>query len=135
MQELITNPKTHVIITWKDGEYYINNKQHEIVLNIGLNDTITIDGNTIYGKSISEIITVEEKNRRDFNIKTTIEPDYFKNYSGLSMSVENFTPSRRKKAMEKVRDSFIKYFEGKTMSEGAKVVLKNINYRVDTAEW
>lgn len=135
MQELTTEPKTHVIITWNKGEYYITKKQHDAVVLMGLNDRITIDSNTLFGKSIAEIITVEEKNRRDFDLKTTTTPDYYKDFTGIDKSLLNFTPERRKRAMEKVRAAFLKHFEGREILYQAKSVLNNMNYRIDTAEW
>lgn len=135
MQELTTNPKTHVILTWKDGEYFITEKQHQIVLSIGLNDKITIDGSTIFGKSISEIITIEEKYKRDENVKTSHEVDFYKNYTGVDETLRTFTPSRRKKALESMRKGFMKNFKNNEMSYSAQLVLKNMDYRIGTAEW
>lgn len=135
MKELITNPKTHVILTWKDGEYFINEKQHQVVLNIGLNDKITIDGSTIFGKSISEIITVEEKYRRDESIKNSYEVDFYKNFTGVDKTLDSFTPSRRKRALESMRKGFLKNFKGREIHHNAQLILKNMDYRIGTSEW
>lgn len=135
MQEITIEPKTHVIITWNKGEYFITKKQHNAIILMGLNDRISIDNNTIFGKSIAEIITIDEKNRRDYDIKTTITPDYYKDFTGIDKTLSNFTPERRKRAMEKVRAGFLKNFEGREIVYQAKLVLKNMDYRIGTAEW
>jgi len=135
MQQLTTEPKTHVIITWNKGEYYITKRQNDAIVLMGLNDRITVDGNTIFGKSIAEVITAEEKTRRDYDIKTTITPDYYKDFTGIDKTLSNFSPERRKRAMEKVRAGFLKNFEGREMAYQAKLVLKNMDYRIGTAEW
>ena len=135
MNEIINNPKKYVVITFNKGEYYIDERQHNIVLKMGINDKIDIDVNIIFGKSIAEIITVDEKNRRDFDIKTTITPDYYKDFTGIDKTLSNFSPERRKRAMEKVRAGFLKNFEGREIPYQAKLVLKNMDYRIGTAEW
>lgn len=59
MNELSTNLKTHVLITYNDSHHFINFKQNEALKNLGKDDRIEIDGSTIKGSNISEVMTLE----------------------------------------------------------------------------
>lgn len=135
MNQISTSVKKYIVLTWSKGEYLIDERQHDIVLKMGLNDRIDIDGNLLYGKSISEVITLEEKSRRDNNIKTNTEIDYYQNYTGVDKTLASFTPSRRKKALESMRKGFLKNFEGREIPYNAQLILKNMEYRIGTSEW
>lgn len=134
MNELSTSVKTHIIITWSKGEYPITERQHNEVIKLGLNDQITIEGNTLFGKSIAEIITVAEKRRRDNDIKVGSEDTYYKNFT-INETLESFTPDRRQKALIKIREGFKKHFKGRQIQSNAQVMLKNMDYRIGTAQW
>lgn len=134
MNQITINPKTHVILTWSKGEYFIDEKQHSVVARMGLNDKVEINGNTLFGKSIAEIITVSEKIRRDNDVKVTNEDSYYKNFT-INETLKSFTPDRRQKALTSMREGFKKHFEGKTMSSYTQTMLKNMDYRISTAQW
>lgn len=126
MNEISSDVKTHVIITWSKGEYLINDIQHREILKLGLNDSITINSCTLFGKSIAEIITVTEKNRRDNDVKITNEDSYYKNFN-INQVWETLTPERKKEVLIKMKEGFLKHLEGKKMSKNAQAILKNMD--------
>ncbi len=134
MNEISNKIKTHVIITWSKGAYCITDNQHREVAKLGLNDSITIDGCTLFGKSIAEIITIEEKRKRDNDIKD-IPADYYQNYTGIDKSLVNMTPERRRNALDKIHKGFIKHFEGRTIPIGGNNILKNMEFKIGTQDW
>lgn len=60
MNELSTNIKTHVIITYNNSHHFITIRQNEALKNMGKDDRIEIDGTTIKGGNISEVMTLEK---------------------------------------------------------------------------
>lgn len=130
MSNITENPKTHVVLTFSKGEYYIDARQHDIVLKMGLNDKIIIDGNLIFGKSISEVLTIDEKFRRDHEIKKTDEDKYYPSFTGINAVLESFSPTRRKRALEKMRGGFLGHFNGSQLPRNAKAMLSNMDQKI-----
>lgn len=59
MNQLTTEVKTHWVITHKDSHHHITAEQERRLADIGLDDLINIDGNSIKGSSIAEVLTNE----------------------------------------------------------------------------
>lgn len=59
MNQLTTEVKTHWVITHKDSHHHITAEQESKLASIGLDDLINIDGNSIKGSSIAEVLTNE----------------------------------------------------------------------------
>lgn len=135
MNEISTNVKKYVVLTWNKGEYLIDERQHNIVLTMGLNDRIDIDGNVIYGKSISEVITIGEKNKRDNQIRDAINQDYYKDFTGSDKTIQSFSNERKKKALESMKNGFLKNFKNREIPKNAEYILKGIQFRIDTIDW
>jgi hypothetical protein len=134
MNEISNKVKTHAIITWSKGAYFITENQHREVMKLGLNDSITIDGCTLFGKSIAEIITVDEKKKRDNDLRE-LPPDYYQNYTGVDKTLVNMTPERRRNALDKIHKGFMKHFEGRPVPICANTILKNMQFKMDTQDW
>ena len=60
MNEISTQIKTHVVITYNDSHYFITMGQNNALKNLGTNDRIEIEGNSIKGSNISEVMTIEK---------------------------------------------------------------------------
>lgn len=60
MNQLTTNPKTHVIITFTKSHHFITQKQHDSLINMGQNAQIIVDGNMIKTSNIAEIISTDK---------------------------------------------------------------------------
>ena len=57
MNQLTTNVKSHVIITFTKSHHFITQKQHDSLINMGQNAQIIVDGNLIKTSNIAEIIS------------------------------------------------------------------------------
>ena len=134
MNELTIEPKSHVIMTWNKTEHFITQKQHNIVINLGLQDKIIVDGNLIFGKSIAEILTLDNfyKNFPDKRPQQELKPFDFKT---ISQTMNGFSKERRKKALESMRSGFLTVFNGEPTTSSAKSILKDMNFRIDTIDW
>lgn len=84
MNNLSVDIKTHVIITYAGGHYFITNKQNQDLMMVGQSDFIEIENNKIKGSSISEIMTIA-KYYETYPQKKLESPriDQFKKYEGL----------------------------------------------------
>jgi len=82
MTQLTTNVKTHVIITFSGSHHFINATQEKRLQSLSKDDQIEIDGNTIFIKSISEIITVNKyyqtfPDRKEQDTAYTAKPKHY----------------------------------------------------------
>lgn len=59
-QDLTTQVKTHVIITYTKSHHFITARQRDALVNLSSDQFIEIDGNQIRGSSIAEVMTVEK---------------------------------------------------------------------------
>ena len=57
MNQLATDLKSHVIITFTKSHHFITQKQHDSLINMGQNAQIIVDGNLIKTSNIAEIIS------------------------------------------------------------------------------
>lgn len=83
MNDLSTELKTHWIITHKNVHLPITAEQEAKLASIGLDDLINIEGNSIKGSSISEVLTnakyyetYPEKQPRNYGQPYTETPQY-----------------------------------------------------------
>lgn len=57
---LSTDVKTHVIITYKGSHHFITSQQEQALTRLTNDSQIRIDGNTIRGGDIAEVLTTEK---------------------------------------------------------------------------
>jgi hypothetical protein len=60
MSEIVIEVKTHVILTHSGSTYFITGTQERKLVNVGRDDRINIDGNSIKGSSIAEVMTISK---------------------------------------------------------------------------
>ena len=60
MQSLLTNLKTHAVITFTNVHYLINQSQYSFLSRAGKGEEITVDGNLLKTNNIADILTLEK---------------------------------------------------------------------------
>lgn len=123
--------KTHWIITHKDSHHQITAEQESKLADIGLDDLINIDGNSIKGSSIAEVLTNEmykltypNKNQY-YGEASKKDYDYPITQNGKSMT-ERLTEYYEKNP-EKKNSKGYKFFQEHKLTGGDKGVQYKLN--------
>ena len=121
---LSTDIKTHWIITHKDSHHQITSEQESKLANIGLDDLINIDGNSIKGSSIAEVLTNEKykltypDRNQYYGESSKADYEYKSNQTGKSFTqrMEEFY----EKNPEKKNSKGYKFFQEHKLTGGDK---------------
>lgn len=127
MNQLTTEVKTHVLITYSKSTYFLTKNQEAKLKYIGLNDTIEIDGNKIKGANIAEIIKIEEyykqhPQKREEHTNYTFEE--FKSYQ--TTKIEPVTKEKRIRALRSMIKGFKEYFSNKEIPKHSQAILSRM---------
>ncbi len=127
MNNLQTEVKEFVIITFTGGHHFITDKQNQYLKNINIGGNININNCIIHAKNIAEILTTK-KYYETFPDKRPA-PEV-KEFMFLSSTVKGFADERRKRALNNIIKGFKKHFEGKIMPENSKKMLDHFLLKV-----
>jgi len=137
-QQLIPDdPKTHVIITYSKGIYFITQKQNERIGTLGLDSEIIIDGNTVKLRAISEIQTVEKYN--ELNPTKNINTHYSDNseYNKILKEKKSWSTDRyireSKNALQGIIKGLKRYINSSNYkgTEKPKELLKHMELKLN----
>lgn len=60
MNSITIAPATHVIITYSKIHYFITQEEHDRLQDLGFDQAIVVNGNTIMGRNISDVMTTQK---------------------------------------------------------------------------
>ena len=133
MIQSLTNPNKFVVVTYSGSHYFINTLQYDLVLANGTDEIYDFDGSKVKGRNIAEIVTIEQY-QKDHPEKVKCDVDYLPTFT-INQTIESFTPERRKRALESIKNGFEKITKGKQIGREGINLLKQMNMRIGTAEW
>ncbi len=119
MNNLQKQVKTHAIITFTGGHYFITNQQNEILKQLNLSGNINLGEAIIHCRNIAEIMSIEKYYETYPEKKLT---QNYKDFTGLCETTRGFSEERRKRALQNIILGFKKFKDGE-MIENAKQML------------
>lgn len=126
MSNLTTNLKTHIIITFTGGKYFITQEQYNVISKMDNNKKIILPSAVINTNVISEIQTINEyyNNHPD-------ERPQFDNYDNKKLPERlPYSAKRHFNALNEMKKGFLRHFIGRTIPEKSQAILDNINEKI-----
>jgi hypothetical protein len=121
---LTTDVKTHVIITFTKSHHMINQKQFNVISQMGAGQQILIDGNLIKTNNIAEILDIQKYWEIYPQNKSYGQP-----YSDLPrISIDKLTKSATKANLEAFKKGLAKYDNDFTRTQIRKINIKLKEY-------
>ena len=124
--QLTKDVKTHIVVTYSNIKHYITSEQELNLRTLGDRDKIYTDTGLLKINNIKDVLSVEEY----YNNNPKERPQ-FENISYKEIPKISYSAKRNLKNLKTIRDSFLKYFNGRELKINQQEILKRMNFRID----
>lgn len=125
MNQLSTEVKTHVLITFSGSKHMITDEQEKTLRKASDQDRIYIGSTMIRVSTIKQVMPIEE-----YYQQFPEERPQYSNYSYKPTPEMPYSAKRHYNAIVSMRSGFLKHFNGRELNNKAQKILDVMNYRI-----